>query len=634
MSEARGRRLPIGAEVQPDGATHFRVWAPRPRRLELIIERCRGEGIEVELDAEGDGYYSALVRDVGYGDRYRYRLDGESVPDVASRYQPNGPFGPSMVVDPRRFRWTDSEWRGVTLAGQVLCEMHVGTFTRLGTWRSAIDRLRLLARTGITVVEVMPVAEFPGQFGWGYDGVYPYAPTRLYGTPDDFRAFVDAAHGLGLGVILDVVYNHLGPDGCVFSTYSDAYFTKKYDNEWGDALNFDGVESAAVREYFVSNAGYWIDEFHLDGLRLDATQSIHDASAEHIVAAVGRRARECAGDRQIIVVAENEPQLVRMVRPLTEDGYGLDALWNDDFHHSACVALTGRNEAYYSDHQGRPQELISAVKYGYLFQGQRYAWQKQKRGTRSDGVPPSGFVTFVENHDQLANSGDGSRVRVRTTPGRYRAMATLLLLMPSTPMLFQGQEFGASAPFLYFADHKPEIAAAVQKGRGEFVSQFPSLATREMQCRLAAPHAVETFERCKLDWTEYEAHDTCRRLHTDLIALRRTDAAFRAQQAGAVDGAVLAEEAFVLRFTTPRAEDERLLIVNLGRELVAASFPEPLVAPPDGYDWAVRWSSEDADYGGFGTADVANVDGWRIPGHSAIVLRPELSHGSRGTGSQ
>jgi maltooligosyltrehalose trehalohydrolase len=359
----------------------------------------------------------------------------------------------------------------------------------------------------------MPVSEFPGEFGWGYDGVFPFAPTRLYGSADEFRSFVNEAHRLQLAVILDVVYNHLGPDGCVFSRYASGYFTKKYENEWGEALNFDGPDSAPVREYFIANAGYWVDEYHLDGLRLDATQSIHDASDEHVVAAIGKQARASAHGRDVILVSENEPQHVRMVRPIEQGGYGLDALWNDDFHHSAVVAMTGRNEAYYTDHRGEPQELISAAKYGYLFQGQRYAWQKQPRGTSTRGAKRAAFVNFIENHDQLANSGDGSRMHARTSPGRYRAMTALVLLMPGTPMLFQGEEFGASSPFLYFADHNPELAKAVQKGRAEFVAQFQSLAQAEIQQRLAQPHARATFERCKLAWDEYDRHPSHRLLH-------------------------------------------------------------------------------------------------------------------------
>ena len=616
--------------MQPAGGTHFRVWAPRPARISLVVERHDGGTLERPLEQESCGYYAATLDEVGAGDRYRYRLDGTVLADPASRWQPDGPFGPSAVVDPARFTWTDGGWRGVRLKGQVAYEMHIGTFTSEGTWRSAMERLPILADMGITLLEVMPVAEFPGRFGWGYDGVFPFAPSRLYGTPDEFRTFVDRAHALGLGVILDVVYNHLGPDGCVLSQYAQQYFTKKYDNEWGDALNFDGEQSGPVREFFRSNAAYWIDEYHLDGLRLDATQSINDASTTHVLAEISRASRAAAGGRGILLIAENEPQHVRLVRPLDEGGYGLDALWNDDFHHSAVVAATGRREAYYSDHTGSPQEFVSAVKYGYLFQGQRYQWQRQPRGTSTRGVPPAAFVTFLENHDQLANSAGGQRLHLRTSPGRYRALAALLLLMPGTPMLFQGQEFGASSPFLYFADHRPELAEAVRKGRAEFVSQFPSLGAAEVQERLPMPHDEETFVASRLDWSEYERHVAQRRLHQDLLALRRSDVAFRAQEPGAVDGAVLGDEVFALRFMTPQPDDERLLVVNLGIDMRRGSIAEPLVAPPDEREWVTAWSSEHPDYGGGGTPRVSGPQGWHVPGHSAIVLRPVAKAASSG----
>jgi maltooligosyltrehalose trehalohydrolase len=587
---------------------------------------------DVALTPAGDGYYSAIVQGVSAGQRYRYRLDDALLPDVASRWQPDGPFGASTVVDPAQFHWTDHAWPGVSLEGQIIYELHIGTFTPGGTWRSAMERLPSLADIGVTMIEMMPVAEFPGRFGWGYDGVYPYAPTRLYGEPDDLRAFIDCAHRLGLAVILDVVYNHLGPDGCFFASYAAEYYTARYENEWGDALNFDGPSCGAVRDFFSDNAAYWIADYHFDGLRLDATQSINDESGEHVLTVIARKAREAGGARSIVLIAENEPQHVRLVRPPRDGGYGLDALWNDDFHHSAAVAMTGHREAYYSDHRGTPQELISAAKRGYLFQGQQYAWQKMRRGTRTDGLRPAAFVTFIENHDQLANSGDGSRMHQRAAPGVYRAMTALFLLMPGTPMLFQGQEFAASSPFLYFADHNPELAAAVQKGRAAFVAQFPSLASPEAQKCLSPPHAPETFERCKLNWDEYETHAAARRLHQDLLRLRRETAAFREQRSD-IDGAVLGEALFVLRFAGARPDEERVLIVSFGTDVEARSFAEPLLAPPDGYEWQLEWSSERPDYGGTGSPEVCSHDGWRIPGRSASVLKPvEIGDGRDGEG--
>jgi maltooligosyltrehalose trehalohydrolase len=615
------RRYPVGAEVQPDGSTHFRVWAPDPREVALLVESADGALRRVPLEQEGGGYYSTRVEHAGPGSRYRYLVDGDALADPSSRWQPDGPFGPSAVVDSAAFAWR-TPLQGASLAGQVMYELHPGTFTPEGTWRAAIEKLPLLADSGITTIEIMPVADYPGRFGWGYDGVFPYAPAHQYGTPDDFRAFVDAAHAIGLSVILDVIYNHLGPDGCVFARYAKAYFSRTYSNEWGEALNFDGPDSRPVREYFASNAAYWIDEYRLDGLRLDATQAIHDRSPRHIIAEIGCAARQAACGRPIVLIAESETQTARLVRPIDKGGYALDAVWNDDFHHSAVVAVTGRAEAYFSDHRGTPQELISAAKYGYLFQGQRYAWQKQARGTGAFDIPAQAFVTYIENHDQLANSGAGARLRCATSPGRYRALTTMMLLMPGTPLLFQGQEFGASTPFLFFADHNPELAAAVQKGRAQFVSQFPSLASPEMQACLPPPHDVVTFQRCKLDWAERETNSEWVRLFRDLLALRRGEDVFRAQDASMIDGAVLGAELFVLRYFADRPASERLLVVNFGAQVEAGSFAEPLVASPDDYQWSVQWSSEHPDYGGCGTPKVTSDAGWRIPAHAAVVLQP------------
>jgi maltooligosyltrehalose trehalohydrolase len=615
------RRLPIGAEVQPGGGVHFRVWAPRRQRVEVVLE---GEAAWVaELKPEGDGYFSGLVSAASHGSLYRYRLDGDGrpFPDPASRFQPDGPHGPSQVIDPGRFRWTDARWPGVGREGQVIYEMHVGTFTPEGTWEAAARELPALAELGVTVVEVMPVADFPGRFGWGYDGVDLFAPTRLYGTPDDFRRFVDRAHALGLGVILDVVYNHLGPDGCYLREFAEHYFTDRYDNEWGEALNFDGADAGPVREFFIANAGYWIDEFHLDGLRLDATQQIFDASPEHILAAVARRVRAAARGRQTLIVAENEPQETKLVRPPERGGYGIDALWNDDFHHSARVALTGRNEAYYTDYLGKPQEFISAVKWGYLYQGQRYKWQKKRRGTPALDLGPSQFITFIENHDQVANSARGLRCHALTSPGRFRAMTALLLLAPGTPMLFQGQEFAASSPFLFFADHHPELAQLVRKGRLEFLAQFPSAALEETKACIPDPADPRTFERCKLDLAERDKHAEVYALHRDLLRLRHDDPVFRAPRPRGVDGAVLGPQAFVLRFFAADGAD-RLLIVNLGRDLHLDPAPEPLLAPPAGKRWQILWTSEAVRYGGGGTPEPDTDENWRLAGEAAVVLAP------------
>lgn len=632
-TKAIHRGMPVGAEALAGGGVHFRVWAPRRKKVEVVLENGPEEPEAIRLVPEEDGYFSGFTEKAGEGTLYRYRLDDtpDLFPDPASRFQPQGIRGPSMVIDPARFKWTDQAWKGVRLEGQVIYEMHIGTFTPEGTWKAAAEQFAELAALGITLVEMMPVAEFPGRYGWGYDGVDLFAPTRLYGTPDDLRRFVDRAHAAGLGVILDVVYNHLGPDGNFLKEFSADYFTSKYTTEWGEAINYDGKHSGPVREFFIENAGYWIREFHLDGLRLDATQSIFDDSPEHILAAIGRKARQSAHGRSTLLVAENEPQDVRLVRPVTQGGYGLDALWNDDFHHSAMVAMSGHNEAYYSDYLGTPQEFISAVKWGYLYQGQYYAWQKKRRGTPTFGLGGAAFVIFMQNHDQIANSFRGERCDKLTSPGTYRALTTLLLLAPGTPMLFQGQEFAASSPFLYFADHTEELARRVHEGRAQFLKQFRSLACPEAHAAFNDPAHPETFVRSKLDFLERERHAQTYTLHRDLLRLRREDPVFRAQRADRIQGAVLGPEAFLLRFFGD-AGDDRLLLVNLGCDLRYAPAPEPLLAPPQGTNWEMLWSTEEINYGGCGTASLESVEGWLIPGLAAIVLRPnplEKAHGKR-----
>ena len=601
---------------------HFRVWAPLRKRVEVVLESGPGAPAEIELSPDGE-YFTGFAEQAANGTRYRYRLDRAGLfPDPASRFQPDGPHGSSEVIDPSRFPWTDSDWAGVSLDGQVISEIHIGSFTDEGTFDAALRQIPALADTGISVIELMPVADFPGRFGWGYDGVNLFAPTWLYGRPDDLRRFVNTAHAHNIAVILDVVYNHFGPDGNYWGEFSPYYFTTAYSNEWGQAINFDGEYSAAVREFFASNAAYWIQEFHLDGLRLDATQQMFDSSPEHIISVIGKRVREAARGRSVILIAENEPQATRLVRPLERRGFGVDALWNDDFHHSAMVAMTGRNEAYYTDYLGKPQEFISAVKYGYLYQGQWYKWQKQRRGAPGFGLRASQFVNYIQNHDQIANSGRGERVHKLTSPGRYKAMTALLLLAPNTPMLFQGQEFASSKPFYYFADHKPELAKLVQGGRARFLAQFRSLALPESRESLLDPGNPATFQKCKLDFSERDRNAAYYALHKDLIRLRREDPVFRLQARGGLDGAVLADEAFVLRYFGENGDD-RLLIVNLGIDLHLDPAPEPLLAPPEGQRWALLWSSEDTRYCGGGAYCPETVDdNWRLPGHAAVVMRP------------
>ena len=621
------RHWPVGAEIVPGRGAHFRIWANRRRSACLLIaNESDPSGIEREIPlvAEPDGFFSTLVPSAGDGTRYFFVLDGakKPLPDPASRFQPLGVHGPSQVIDPFRFEWHDRQWEGRNLRGQVIYEMHIGTFTPEGTWRAAAALLPSLAETGITVLEIMPVGEFSGRFGWGYDGVYPFAPSHLYGHPDDMRFFVDQAHALGLGVILDVIYNHFGPVGNYFAEYSLDYFTDRYETEWGYALNFDGKNNQPVREFIISNAACWISDFHLDGLRLDATQSMFDRSPVHVLAAVAKAVRSAAGTREVVLIAENEPQNALLVQRVEDGGFGIDGMWNDDFHHCATVALTGRNEAYYTDYLGMPQEFISLAKWGFLYQGQFYTWQGSGRGSPTFGLEASTFINYLQNHDQVANSARGRRLHQLTTPGRWRALTAFLLLIPGTPLLFQGQEFGASSPFTYFADHEPELARKVKSGRLDFLRQFKSLDQPDMVALIADPSDPQTFTQCKLDHSERHRQRHMLALHQDLLRLRREDEVFRRQRTDWMHGAVIGPEAFVLRWIAPEAGD-RLLIVNLGRQLVLRPVSEPLLAPPMDSHWELFWSSEAAQYGGDGLPPIEPDKNWEIAGHAAAILAPK-----------
>ncbi|HMR34258.1 MAG TPA: alpha-amylase family glycosyl hydrolase [Geminicoccaceae bacterium] len=615
----------LGAEVR-DGTVAFRYWAPDLTALSVVPER----GGSIALRRGEGGWFEGDGADLGPGTLYRLQLDGgDLLPDPVSRFQPEGPLGPSMIIDPASYRWRCDRWPAPVRP--VIYEMHLGTFTPEGTCRAAIDKLPLLAEVGITLLEVMPLADFAGGFGWGYDGTGFFAPTRLYGEPDDFRAFVDAAHALGMGVILDVVYNHVGPVGGFLERFAAGYFTEHYANDWGPSFDYESPASAPVRAFAAANAAYWIRDFRLDGLRIDATQNIYDFDDghEHILALIARSAREAAGDRDIFIVGENEPQRAELIRPREEDGLGFDALWNDDFHHTARVALTGRKEAYFTDYAGRPQELVSAVRHGFLYQGQRYRWQDQPRGTPTLGMPLGRFVLFLQNHDQIANSGRGLPLSRIAGPGCLRAMTAVLLLAPGTPMLFQGQEWGSSRPFYYFAELVPELAEPVMEGRRQSVRQFPSLATPEMQAIVPLPSDPATFAACKLDWDERERHGEWLALHRDLLRLRREDPTLKTTgRSGAVDGAVLGDSAFLLRFTG-EAGDDRLLLVNLGVDLELAIMPEPLLAPPAGSDWRLLWGSEDPRYGGSGQPSPTLDAAWVLPGHAALLLEPGPEASSR-----
>ncbi|HEY2839809.1 MAG TPA: malto-oligosyltrehalose trehalohydrolase [Pirellulales bacterium] len=620
------RCLPIGAEVLPSGAASFRVWAPKRKRAELVanIEKNAAPVLPTSfaMRTEANGYFSLTTTQLKAGTCYGFRFEDDPRVwgDPGSRFQPDGPAGLSELIDPRAFAWSDQNWRGVQRTGQVVYELHIGTFTPAGTWASAAAELPELAEAGMTLLQVMPVADFPGQFGWGYDGVCLYAPTRLYGRPDDFRAFVDTAHRLGLGVILDVVYNHWGAVENHLSQYSDDYASACHECEWGCTPNFDGPSSAAVREYFTSNARYWIEEFHLDGFRFDATQAIHDHSSRHVFTDIVLAARDAAHGRNIVLSAENEPQHARIVRPIEAGGHGCDWICNDDFHHSARVRLTDSNPAYYSDFLGSTAELVASVRHGFIYQGQWSRWQQKPRGTPARDLKADAFVHYLQNHDQVANSLTGERLDRLTSPGRLRAMTALWLLSPQTPLFFQGQEFAASSPFLFFADHPEDQRQLVADGRAAFLSQFPAVATPEGRAALSPPCDRSVFERCRLNLKERQTNHAIYDLHKDLLKLRRDDAVFRRHHACQLDAAVLTPDVLAVRYYGETAGD-RLVVVNFGRDWRLCPLGDPVCAPPAETGWQLLWSSSHPKYGGSGTAEVQLADGWRLPGQTTFVLQ-------------
>jgi maltooligosyltrehalose trehalohydrolase len=608
----------LGA-IRARGESLFRVWAPQARAVEVVFEDSQQQPLALKREASGyfSGATSAPVS------LYKYRVDGTGPwPDPCSRFQPQGVHGPSLIVDPLAFKWSDAKWRGVRLAGQVIYEMHIGTFTPEGTFDAAIAKLPYLRELGITMLEVMPVAQCPGRWNWGYDGVQLFAPYHMYGDHDALKRFVDRAHALGLAVILDVVYNHLGPDGNYLKCFTPHYFSSRHKTEWGEALNLDDEHAQGTRDFILGNARYWLSEFHLDGLRLDATQSIFDDSRPHILEELAKAAREAAQPRSIVVISENEPQHAQQLLPPERGGYGLDAMWNDDFHHAAKVALTGTRDGYFGDYTGRAQEFISCVRRGFLYQGQWYPWQKQPRGQAASGLPACSSIVFLQNHDQVGNTFLGDRAHANAAPGRYRALMALTLLGPQTPMLFMGQEFAASTRFMFFADHHAELAALVHKGRLEFLSQFRAYADEAAQDLVPAPHDEATFSGSKLDWSEAEHNVEALAFHRDLIQLRACDPVISQQDGSKIDGATLSEQAFVLRWFDAEHGD-RLLIINLDRELPLTPPSEPLLAPTYGANWQLLWSSEDPRYGGHGVTPPVADDGhgdWRLPAQSAVLL--------------
>lgn len=622
MSHAR--KYPIGSEIIGKVGVDFRVWAPDHDKVDLVIEDTPSNLLFYPMRKDKNGFFSIAVKEAKEGTLYFFRLSDSDnwLPDPASRFQPHGTRGPSCVMS-THYPWKDSNWLGIEAHGQVAYEMHIGTFTEKGTFAAAMLELPRLAKLGITLIELLPINNFPGHFGWGYDGVNLFAPVHLYGTPKDVKAFVDKAHHLGIGVVLDVVYNHLGPEDNTMIQFAKEYLSEKFSTDWGQAINFDSIFS---REFFLVNAQYWIEEFHFDGLRVDATPWFFCSTEVHILAELTQVIKKAGGQRKTIAIGENEPQNATLIKPYEQGGYGFDLIWNDDFHHAACVRLTGKREAYYTDYLGSPQEFISALKYGFLYQGQYYAWQKKNRGSFYLDAPRHTFMIFLENHDQVANTGNGVRLHKRADAGNYRAMVALTLLSPNTPLIFQGQEFNSNQPFHYFSDHSFNLSHLIHKGRRRELAQFPRLGTNEARKLIPEPDNPLTFTQSKLNGDDLKNNTQMYTLFQDLIAIRQKDPVFSKMHSIKIDGAVLGSDSFLIRYFGEEHGD-RILLINFGPDHYFSPAPEPLLAPGVDLEFESLWSSESPNYGGEGTPPF-NIPSWKILGHSAMVLKTKPNKGN------
>ena len=513
--------MPFGARVLPAGQVRFRLWAPAAGSVALVLESASGAQHGLPLDKGSDGWVDFTTAEAHPGSRYRFLIDGETrVPDPASRRNPQGVHGPSEVVDPEAFAWTDDDWHPPPWREAVIYELHVGTFTPEGTFAGVARKLEHLQRLGVTAIELMPIAEFPGSRGWGYDGVLPYAPASTYGSPEELKALVCAAHARGIAVMLDVVYNHFGPEGNFLHLYAPQFFTDRHATPWGAAIDFEGPERRPVRDFFVHNALYWLEEYHLDGLRFDAVHSIFDSGEPHILTEIARAARRGPGREQpVYLVLENLDNAARRLGPPGAlDTF--DAQWNDDTHHCLHVLVTGESDSYYQDYEERPHKLLCrALAQGFAYQGETSRHLGAPRGEQSAHLPPSAFVNFLQNHDQVGNRARGERLAQLASAEAVRAAAAVLLLAPSPPMLFMGQEWAAAEPFPYFCDFEAELAGKVRAGRLREFAHF--------QGSVPDPCDAATFAAAHLDWTRLEKPPHARMFdhYRRLLAIRRRDIA-------------------------------------------------------------------------------------------------------------
>jgi malto-oligosyltrehalose trehalohydrolase len=592
---------PHGAHVQPDGTVRFSFWAPASPSVSVEVEG----GASLPMEQKENGWHELVTDQARDGSLYTYRvLDGQKVPDPASRFQPQDVHGPSEVVDPRGFAWRDGAWKGRAWAEAVLYELHVGTFTMEGTFLAAIEKLDHLVELGITALQIMPVADFAGRRNWGYDGVLLYAPDSSYGRPDDFKRLIEAAHLRGVMVILDVVYNHFGPDGNFLPAYAPNIFTDRHKTPWGDAVNYDGEQSEVVREFIIHNAMYWIEEFNLDGLRLDAVHAIKDDSPVHLLDELAARVRELRGSRPVHLILENEKnQASRLVRDEAGEPKDYTAQWNDDMHHVLHTAATLESNGYYGDFKDDTKKLGRALAQGFAFQGEVMESLGAERGEPSAFLPPSAFVAFMQNHDQIGNRAFGERINAIASPEAVHAIAAIYLLLPQIPMLFMGEEWGSSQPFPFFSDFEGELGELVRKGRQAEFANFPEFQDPAQRERIPDPQAEETFNAGKLDWAQIkeEVHAEWLDWYKRILRVRREHIMPFASQMGghAAIYEVLQTGAVVVRFRNAEDDMELVLSANLS-DSSNEIFPEPKDSPvwqegpePEGScmrPWSVRWS--------------------------------------------
>lgn len=604
--------LKIGATPLSGNAVRFRVWAPSAKSASVKLADHNQAPAPMQRDERG--YFETVVTGAAPRTRYRYLLDGaKELPDPASRFQPDGVHGPSMVVDPLAFQWTDKDWHGMPLDAFIIYELHVGTFTKEGTFEAIIPHLPYLRDTvGITAIELMPVAEFPGRRNWGYDGVFPFAPQSSYGGPEGLKRLVDACHAAGIAVILDVVYNHLGPEGNYLGEFGP-YFTDRYRTPWGSAINYDGPDSDAVRQYVVDNALYWVTEYHIDALRLDAIHGIFDFSAQHILrdlaSAVHAQAQHL--NRQVMLIAESDLNDVRVIEPPSAGGHGLDGQWNDDFHHALRVVLTDERKGYYEDFHGLA-DLATAVRDGFVYSARYSAHRRRHHGNSSRQCHPFRFVVFSQNHDQIGNRAIGDRLSTRLPWEALKAARAAVLLSPNIPLLFMGEEYGETAPFQYFIEHgDPALVEAVRQGRRR---EFAPFGWNPED--IPDPQDVRTFERSRLQRERLDDRQSAMlRWSAALIRLRKTLPSLRA-------GNHVAQRHQVWAF-----EDTQVLVIHRWTETTGASLlvlgfnTSPVtvtLSEPHG-TWISQLDSMDKEFGGTGRETMPTSLSISSPGTSVTI---------------